>query len=787
MESPTNLRVEHLTEAIGLTVPRPRLSWWLPPGAREQQAYQLRINGWDSGRIDSRQSVLVPYDGPPLRSRELVTWTVRVWTYAGVSDWAEPGAFELGLLNEDDWMARWIEPKESDEERSRTPRPAYFLRGSFVVDGDVHRARLYATAHGVYECFVNGRRVGDHELTPGFTNYRTTLHVQTFDVTDLLVPGENVLGAILSDGWFRGQVGGVRATDWFGETVALLAQLELHSTDGDLLRFGTGPDWVLGGGPIRQADLMQGEIADLSADRPGWCSPGVPPVHWRPVVVAGHDLGRLRSSPAPPVRKVAEINPVAVTRGSDRRIMDFGQNVNGWVRIAGQGAPGTTLTLIHGEALDSDGDVTQDNLSVSDFGDRSITHTPEYANLALPFQTDRVSLANDGEFSYEPRHTTHGFRYVRVEGANGDEPGPDLTAVVVHTDLRRTGWFECSDERINQLHEAAVWSLPRQRMRHPDRLPDPGAHRMDRRLADLRADGGVPLRRRRVLGEVAPGPRAEQRADGEVNHCSRSHAGDRRPPRFGLARRARPVGGMPPFTCLGYLPTSGDHALLADQWPSMTAWVDYAARAAASGRHPRRRAVSRCPQPMRSSSGTPAGTSANGSSRKAPSTPTSVPAFAKPTTAISPPPTFTCRRADSRDIAGVLGRLASATRYGELAATTPERLGDRVPRRRRNPHDADTQATLRPGPHLRAHARRCVRVGAPLVELIRAAGTHLGTGFLATPLLLPVLADTRAPRRRLRAAVPGHRTLVACDGRPWRHHRLGSLGGVNADGMARRR
>src|SRR5687768_6782862 len=179
--APTRLRVEHLDEPLGIDVARPRLSWWLPSGAHEQHAYHLRTNDWDSGRVASNQNRLVEFAGPSLVSRQRVECSVKVWTDKGESTWSSPVRWEMGLLHPSDWMARWIEPPE-DKIPPIGKRPAWHLRNEFIVARTLSNARLYATAHGLYEVYINGARVGDIELTPGYTSYAKILHFQTYDV-----------------------------------------------------------------------------------------------------------------------------------------------------------------------------------------------------------------------------------------------------------------------------------------------------------------------------------------------------------------------------------------------------------------------------------------------------------------------------------------------------------------------------------------------------------------------------------------------------------------------------
>ena len=735
--TPTALRVEHLDEALGITEREPRLSWRLPAGTSVQTAYRVRAGTWDSGRVESSQSLLVPYEGAALRSRERVQWTVKVWTDAGESEWAQPAWWEMGLLEPSDWSARFVEPVEDADVQARAPRPAWRLRGSFQLDRPVVSARLYATAHGVYECFLNGRRVGDMELTPGFTSYRSNLQVQAFDVTDLLVRGENVLGAIVSDGWYRGQLCGYRLTDFYGDRVGLLAQLHVDRADGSSACFGTGPDWVAATGSILAADLMEGQVTDLREQASGWS----------PVAVADHDLARLRSSPSPPVRRVQELRPVAVTRPRpDRQIVDLGQNVNGWVRLRTLGPAGTTLTLTHGEALGSDGDVTLDNVrSVHDVelpGDRW-----SFENMRRPLQVDRVTAAGDDGEAFEPRHTTHGFRYVRVEGHPDALEPDDVTGVVVHTDLRRTGWFECSDLRINRLHEAAVWSLRGNVCDIPTDCPT-------RERAGWAGDWQLYVPVAAFLYDVAGFSAkwlrdlaAEQEPDGLVHDCVPNPAPAEVLRAIGIGEGSAGWGDAAVIVPWEVHRAYGDVRLLEEQWPSMVAWVENRARAARERRHPNRVAARPEPapheaflldtgfhfgewlEPKEFAAGFADGFLDDMAARRSADNADVATAYLHRSAAVL------------ADIAAVLGRPDEEARYTELAAATRTAwqaecvLPDGSLAR-------DTQAN-----HVRALAFRLVhdelrpRTARRLVELVRQAGTHVGTGFLATPYLLPTLAD----------------------------------------------
>ena len=448
------------------------------------------------------------------------------------------------------------------------------LRHAFRLDAPAGQARLYATAHGVYETFLNGRRVGDVELAPGYTSYPTTLHVQVYDVGALLAAGDNVWEVVLSDGWWRGRTGFFQGTDGFGSTLGFLGQL--HA--GDVV-ITSGPDWESGTGSLLSADLMAGQIEDHRA-RPG---------SWQAVTVADYDLGRLAYSPAPPTRRVEELRPVAVTRlGSDHQVVDLGQNINGWLRLCDVGPDGTELTIVHGEFLDPSGDVTQDHLSPELFG--------EQKQVGM---TDRVVAAGTPGEVFEPRQTTHGFQYARIEGHPNRLTPDDVTGVVVHTDLRRTGWFRCSDERLNRLHDITEWSFRDNACEIPTDCPQ-------RERAGWTGDWQLFIPTGAFLYDVAGfslkwlrDVAAEQLADGRITNYSPDPL-RQRVESTGLWQHMQGSSGwgdaivMVPWEMWR---AYGDSEVLAEFWPSMVSWVDFAAAAAHLHRHESRETARPEPAP----------------------------------------------------------------------------------------------------------------------------------------------------------------------------------------------
>ncbi len=726
--APTHLRVEHLDEALGIRLARPRLSWRLPAGTARQTAYRIRTdNGCDSGRTESADSLLIPYAGPPLRSAERVAWQVRVWTDRGESGWSPPGVFETGLLRTSDWQADWITPGV-DPGGPPGDRPATLLRHEFDVAAPVVSARLYATAHGVYEGFLNGARIGTAEVTPGFTQYRARLQVQTYDITSGVTQGRNALGVILADGWYRGLIGYFRLADQWGDRPAALMQLRLTHADGTVTVLGTAPGWRSTQGHVTAADLVAGERWDLRRLPRGWSRPGFDDAAWQPVATDPRGFDSLVDSPAPPVRRVQELTPVSVRRLDEhRQVADLGQNINGWVRLSSLGPAGTTVRLVHGERLDASGNVTTDHLA------------PAVPEPKPAGQVDEVTSAGVPGDVFEPRRTTHGFQYVRIEGHPEDLTPEDVTGVVVHTDLRRTGWFACSDDRINRLHEAAVWSLRGNACDIPTDCPH-------RERAGWTGDWQLFVPTAAFLFDVAGfsakwlrDVAADQRPDGTVVHFS-PYAPDEAHSIVGHLNGSAGWGDAAVIVPWEVYRAYGDTGILAESWPMITAWLNRVERVARTERHPRRAATRPTPEPHERylwDAG------AHWGEWLAPGEEvTDLDTHARRDHGDIATAYYAHSTGLAARIAGILGRADEAERYRTLsdqirAAWRAEYLG---PDGRLTP---DTQAN-----HVRALAfdllpgRLRPTAAARLAELVRQAGTHLGTGFLATPYLLPVLADT---------------------------------------------
>ncbi|HSI72128.1 MAG TPA: family 78 glycoside hydrolase catalytic domain, partial [Fimbriimonas sp.] len=450
--TPLRLRCEAMERPLGLDTSHPRLTWQFntPRRGARQAAYQIVVSSksevevgdlWTTGRVESDQSVHIKYEGRPLASRERAFWRVRVWDDLGeASEWSAVEFWEAGLLERSDWKGDWIGASLSGGPRTTAPVP--FLRKQVQLKGRPLSARLFATAMGVYEFRINGQKVGEDFFTPGWTDYNNRIQYQAYDVTDLLREGDNVLGGILGDGWFCGNVEW-RGRQLYGDRPYLLAQVVVRYEDGTEETFATDETWKTAFGPILESDMLMGESYDARKELAGWDENGFDEKDWQQVVTredAGVPLVGMRG---PTVKATEEITPIEI-KGVDRwpapdAIFDMGQNMVGFVRLKVKGPAGTTIRLRFGEVLTEKGTLYIENL-------RSARQTDYYTLKGDP----------DGEI-WEPRFTFHGFRYVEVRGLT-EPPALDMvTGVVLHSDTPKTGHFECNDELLNQLQRNIDW------------------------------------------------------------------------------------------------------------------------------------------------------------------------------------------------------------------------------------------------------------------------------------------------------------------------------------------
>ena len=294
------LRVEYKENPVGIDAREPRFNWQIQSDRRGilQSAYQIEVARsegdftatklvWDTGKISSDESIQRVYGGPSLQSRQRYYWRVRVWDAAGnASDWSKPAFFEMGLLQPADWFASLIEPDIQENPKKSEPVP--MLRHEFKLNGSIERARAYITSHGLYEVHLNGQRVGDQVFAPGWTSYNKRLQYQTYDVTALLKNGDNAVGAMLGNGWYRGEIGFGGQRNYYGDRVALLLQIDVTYKDGRHEVIGTDKNWKATTGPILMSEIYHGETYDARLEKTGWDNPGFSDGQWSAVHVADH-------------------------------------------------------------------------------------------------------------------------------------------------------------------------------------------------------------------------------------------------------------------------------------------------------------------------------------------------------------------------------------------------------------------------------------------------------------------------------------------------------------------
>jgi alpha-L-rhamnosidase len=554
---------EHHTVALGCHETRPRVSWKLTaPAGWTQIAYQIELTRPGrldiTGRIESAEQLLVAWPFLPLVSREAVTVRVRVWGDTGApSDWSPAASFEVGLILATDWRARGIASAWAEDSSIDNPPP--LMRSTFTSTGAIDRARLYVTAHGLAEIEINGVKAGDQTLLPGWTVYPKRLRVAAIDVTDLIQDGDNGWGARLADGWHRGRLGfdgGYRNV--YGDELALLAQLEVIYTDGTTLTVGTDGDWTASVGPITLASLYDGERYDAARAPIGWSSAGFDDSTWSAVKVTDFDLNCLTGYDGPAVSCTDERRPSQVTKlGPERYLVDFGQNLVGRLRITVDGRRGTTVRLSHAEVL-QDGELYRRTL-------RDAESIDEYtlAGLGAPE-------------TWEPTFTMHGFRYAEIDGWVGGPIEDNVVARVYHSDMERTGWFECSDELVNRLHQNVVWSmrgnfvdLPTDCPQRDERFGWTGDIQVFAPTASFLFDCSGLLAS--WLKDVA----AEQLPDGTIPwYVPVVPGGDQWTP----IRPAALWGDVAVLTPWTLWENFADHALLERQYDSAKQWVDLVAR-----------------------------------------------------------------------------------------------------------------------------------------------------------------------------------------------------------------
>jgi alpha-L-rhamnosidase len=439
-----NLLTENRVNPIGLDVTQPRFTWQLVSDKRNttQTAYEIKVSSnnkdvWSSGKVNSDQSVQVPYNGTALQSDTKYSWQVHIWDNNGQkSEWSAPAYFFMALLHPTDWTAKWIEPGYTEDS---IMRPSPLFRKEFTSNKKIKSAIAYITAHGMYEAHINGQRIGDAYLTPGWTSYNKRLQYQTYDVTDLIKNGTNAVGITLGNGWYRGIIGFSNSINVYGKDIALLFQLNIIYVDDSKESIISDGSWKSNTGAIRYSEIYNGETYDARKDKTRWNMPGYNDKDWSGVKVADHPMNVLLATYNEPVKKHEVFKPVRIiTTLKGEKVIDFGQNLVGWVVMKVKGKAGDTINISHAEVLDKFDNFYTDNLREAK-------------------ATDTYILKGGSEETFEPHFTWHGFRYARIKGYPGELKPENFEAVTLYSDLRPTGSLATSNPMLNQLQHNIQW------------------------------------------------------------------------------------------------------------------------------------------------------------------------------------------------------------------------------------------------------------------------------------------------------------------------------------------
>ncbi|KAM0355020.1 hypothetical protein ACHAPU_000870 [Fusarium lateritium] len=439
---------EHHRTALGIAETEPRISWRFDGDVAdwEQTSYEIEVTRTageetNSFSFNSSQSLYVPWPDTPLDEAEAASVRVRAYGDLGQNQpstpWSDWVFAETGLFPKS-WEGVHPIASTIKVNASEPKRPVYF-RKAFEVPDDVESARLYITALGIYEAEINGKRVGDHVLAPGWQSYHHRHVYDTYDVTDLLIPGSNAIGALVGEGWYTGRLGfGGGTRNLYGNSTGLLAQLRVKLKNGTSIRISTDTTWKSNFGPVTAGEIYDGERYDasLEEDVKGWSTSDFDSASWHHTRLLPAVEGKIVPPDQPPARRMEEVKPLKFFKSpTGKQLVDFGQN------LVVDGPSNTTIRLRHAEVLE----------------DGELAIRP----LRQAKAEDSIKLSGNGPLEWEPKFTFHGFRYAQIDGWPEETPLDEqsVTAIVVHSDMEETGYFNCSHPLLNKFHSNVRWSM----------------------------------------------------------------------------------------------------------------------------------------------------------------------------------------------------------------------------------------------------------------------------------------------------------------------------------------
>lgn len=430
-----NVLVESRSNPVGLDTKQPRFSWQLVSTQKNvmQSAYEIKVTDenkkqvWTSGKVNSDQSVFVPYGGPALASGTKYTVSVKVWDNNKKASNVSEGTWQTAFFNQSDWKAKWI-ISSLPEDSVNQPSPMF--KKDFNSSKKVVSATAYITAQGVYEAHINGKRVGDAYLTPGWTTYNKRLQYQQYDVTSLLASGNNSIDVSLGSGWYRGFIGFPQGQhNVYGKQIALLFQLNIKYSDGTTETVVSDESWKVSTGSITSSEIYHGEAIDHRIE----------PTKWSDVKIKENKDVNLIATYNEPIKKhetFKVINVIKTPKGET--VLDFGQNLVGWVQVKATGKAGDKISIYHAEVLDKEGNFYTENLRPAR-------------------QRNDYTLKGGSEEFFEPHFTFQGFRYIKVEGYPGTIKPENFTSIALYSDMKLTGNFTSSNDLLNQLQHNIQW------------------------------------------------------------------------------------------------------------------------------------------------------------------------------------------------------------------------------------------------------------------------------------------------------------------------------------------
>ena len=453
-----NLVCEGQINPVGIDIEIPHFSWMSESKIRAERqiAYQVLVASspdllaknvgdlWDSGKQSSDRSIAIRYAGKTLETGKNCFWKVRVWSKDGIgSRWSDPAHWSMGLLRAEDWQAKWIGVDKTfageDDKGEFRKLAARYLRKEFVVSKSIKKATAYISGLGLYELHINGSKTGNSVLAPGATQYNKTVLYNTFDVTSQLIAGKNAVGIILGNGRYFAMRNGNMKTFGFPK---LLMQIIIEFKDGSEKTIVSDESWKLKvNGPITENNEFDGEKYDARLEMSGWDKSGFNDSNWKAVELVALPSGKLTAQLNEPIRVTGHIKPVSVKPlKSGVYIFDMGQNMVGWASLRVKGKKGDKITMRFAELLKSDGGLYVENLRSAQV-------------------TDTYILKGNGNETWEPKFTYHGFRYVEVSGLKTTPDLSTITGCIVNDDLATNGSFECSNQTMNQLYKNATWGI----------------------------------------------------------------------------------------------------------------------------------------------------------------------------------------------------------------------------------------------------------------------------------------------------------------------------------------